>query len=104
MWSMDVCSKVWRWLWKAGSNRSLRDEGPSLPSGSRRWRQLLQSMESISRRFTTPMDQYKERRNDRVFCRIASDRARDDIDDPANGLVGAPRIVGEPFDLYGARD
>jgi len=56
---MDVYSKAWLLLWRAGSNPSLREEGPSLRGGSRRLRQLLHGMESISHRFTTPMDQWR---------------------------------------------
>src|SRR5712671_4917488 len=59
MWSMDVCSKVWLSLSMVGLNPSLREEGPSLGSGSRRWRQLLRGMGSISHRFTAPMDQWR---------------------------------------------
>src|SRR4029077_705192 len=59
MWSFDVYSKAWLLLWRAGSNPSRREEGPSLRSGSRRLRQLLHAMESISHRFTTPMDQWR---------------------------------------------
>src|SRR6267154_5257981 len=59
MWSMDVCSKVWLSLSMVGLNPSLREEGPSLGSGSRRWRQSLHGMGCISHRFTTPMDQWR---------------------------------------------
>src|SRR5713101_5557612 len=59
MWSMDVYSKAWLLLWRGGSNPSLREEGPSLRSGSTRSRQLLHGMGSISHRFATPMDQWK---------------------------------------------
>src|ERR1700730_268669 len=59
MWSMDVYLKAWLLLWRGGSNLSLRAEGSSRRSGSRRSRQLLHDMGSISHRFTTPMDQWR---------------------------------------------
>src|ERR1700687_2191406 len=59
MWSTDVYWKAWLLLSKAGSSPSLREEDSSLRSGSRRWRQLLHAMESISLRFTTPMDHWR---------------------------------------------
>src|SRR5947209_7483279 len=57
MWSMDVCSKAWLLLSRAASSPSLREEGPSLRSGSRRLRPLPRGMGSFSHRFTTPMVQ-----------------------------------------------
>src|SRR6266849_1395537 len=59
MWSMDVYSKAWLSLWRAGSNPSPREEGSSLRSGSRRLRPLPHGMGSISHRSTTPMDQWR---------------------------------------------
>src|SRR5216684_3531708 len=56
---MDVCSKAWLLLWSAGSNPSLREGDSSLRSGSRKWRQLLHGMGSISHRFTAPMDRWR---------------------------------------------
>src|SRR5690349_8567089 len=61
MSSTDVSSKAWLLLWRAGLNPSLREEEPSLRSASRRWRQLLHGTESISHRFTTPMDQWSKK-------------------------------------------
>src|SRR5271167_1983520 len=59
MWSTDVYSKAWRLLWRAGSNPSRGEEGPSLGSGSRRSRQLLHGTASILHHFTTPADQWR---------------------------------------------
>src|SRR6202163_1434803 len=59
MWSMDVYLKAWLLLWRAASNPSLREEGSSLGSGSRRWRQSLHGMGSISHRFTMPTDHWR---------------------------------------------
>src|SRR5713226_9563298 len=58
MWFMAVYSKAWLLLWNTGSSLSLREEDSSLRSGSTRLRQLPYGMESISHRFTTPMDQW----------------------------------------------
>src|ERR1700694_5288528 len=59
MSSMDVYSKAWLLLSMAGSNPSHGEEGSSLRSGSRRWRQLLHGMGSISHRFTMPTDHWR---------------------------------------------
>src|SRR5713101_9221394 len=59
MWFMAVYSKAWLLLWNTGSSLSLREEDSSLRSESRRWRQSLHGMASISHRFTTPMDQWR---------------------------------------------
>src|ERR1700730_11009515 len=59
MWCMDVCSKAWLLLLRAGSNPSLREEDSLLRSGSRRLRQLLHGTGSISHRFITRVDQWK---------------------------------------------
>src|ERR1700693_1525458 len=40
---MDVYSKAWLWLWRAGSTPSLREEVSSLPSGSVRLRQSAEA-------------------------------------------------------------
>src|SRR5712692_6111181 len=78
MSSMDVYSKAWLLLWRGGSNLSLREEGLSLRSGSRRWRQLPLGMGSISHRFTTPMDRWRTdaiaRRNGREVSAWAKDQ------------------------------
>ena len=41
-------------------------------------------------------------RHARVSHRLAGNRSRGHVGDPAHVLVGAARIVGEPFDLYRA--
>src|SRR5271155_677021 len=60
MWSTDVFSKAWPLLWRAASSLFPKEEGSSLRGGSRRWRQLLNAMASISLRFTTPTDPLKK--------------------------------------------
>ena len=47
-------------------------------------------------------DEYSIERHARVSSRLAGNRARGHAGDSAPVLVGAARIVGEPFDLYRA--
>src|SRR6266850_5116149 len=100
MWSMGVYSKASLLLWRAGSNPSLGEEDSSLRSASRRWRQLPRGMESISPRFTTPMDQWRTnfiaRRNGRevelphlsfeIGCRLQAN-SETDLATPHNGTI-----------------
>src|ERR1700680_18897 len=106
MWSRDVCSKAWLLLWRAGSNPSLREEGPSLRSGSRRLRQLLHGMGSISHRFTTPMDQWRTDFIARRKVERMSAWAKDQFELPnhLSEISGGPG-VGSPrkAELAGAR-
>src|ERR1700676_1287676 len=92
MWSMDVYSKAWLLLWKAASNPSLREEGPSLRSGSRKWRPLRHGMGSISHRFTTPMDpwrtDFRARRNSREGEGMGEGPGRREDPPPAPSLPG----------------
>ena len=44
-------------------------------------------------------DEYSIERRHRILLRIAGNSRRDDLGEPAHVLVGAARIVGEPFDL-----
>src|SRR5580693_3810311 len=88
---MDACSKAWPSLWRGGSNPFLREEGSSLQSVSRRWRQLPPGMESISHRFTTPKDQWKSPFHRKVqsltgnisFCKTADSMNSGEIELPA---------------------
>src|SRR5580704_2706573 len=56
---MDVYLKGWLLHWRGGSNPSLREEGSSLRSASRRCRPLRLGMGSISHRFTMPTDHWR---------------------------------------------
>src|ERR1700690_2136908 len=78
MWSMDAYSKAWLSRWGAGWGRSPREEDSSLRSGLRRSRQSRGGMESISRRCTTPKDQWSLCCLGKLALIVEQSQARDD--------------------------